>query len=260
MKSLDEIVFEHRNKEYGGYDIRSSYKRYVTISYSLVLGLFIVISLILLLSEIFPSFSRVKKFKYSNQKTVQYNHDLLPVISDMSFTPAVRPSIQITPAKAENLVNRVKRTSTPDMTPIKEIKPVLPVSDTALHKIADDLLKRHNNNVLNTKSQQLDSLTIVLEKVPIFPGGYAAIQSFFLKNQHYPESALQRGIQGSAIVSFLVNREGEVEKAKIADGIDPELDWEAIRLVSIMPKWQPAYYKGKPIACMMIMPVDFHIK
>ncbi len=260
MKSLDEIVFEHRNKEYGGYHLRSSYKRHVTISYSIVLGLFVLISAVLLLSKIFPSFSRDKKFKFSNQKTVQYDHDLLPVLSDLSFIPAVRPSFEDMPAKAENLANHAKRTSAPDKTPIHELKPVVPAPDSTLAKLAEDLLRRHNTNVLNARSQKPDSLTIVLDTAPRFPGGYAAIQSFFLKNQHYPEGALQRGIQGSAVISFLVSREGTVEKPRVVDGIDPELDWEAIRLVSIMPKWQPAYYKGKPIACMMMMPVDFYIK
>lgn len=260
VKSLDEIVFEHRNKEYGGYDLRTSYRRYMIISYSLVLGLFVIVSLLLLLSEIFPSFGRNKKNTYSNLKPVQYDHDLLPVIGDLSFHPIVRPNL-IKPGEEQgNVALQVRKTQIIEKTPIREYKPEQIVNDTAFNLRAEDLLKRHKNNVQNTLAQKKDTLSIILEKAPLFPGGYGAVQSFFLKNQHYPENALRKGIQGSSLVSFIVSTQGVVQNAKIVEGLDPELDREALRLVSLMPNWQPAYYKGKPIACKLIMPVDFTIR
>ena len=142
----------------------------------------------------------------------------------------------------------------------REYKPVVKVIDSAMNKMLENMLERHKSILLSNKKSLSDSLKIILEKAPTFPGGYSAVQSFFLKYQRYPQNALLKGVQGNTIVSFVVNTKGVVEDPKIVEGIDPELDREAIRLVSIMPNWQPAYYKGKPISCIMVMPVSFSIK
>jgi len=132
-------------------------------------------------------------------------------------------------------------------------------TDTSSNKIADVLLKRHKD-LLKEKSVKPDTIKLVLEKAPQFPGGNTAFQYYFYINQKYPVNALLAGIQGSTIVSFVVNEEGMVKDVKVVSGIDPELDMEAIRLVKSMPQWQPAIYKGKPIACMLVIPVDFAIR
>lgn len=143
--------------------------------------------------------------------------------------------------------------------PQVKIIPMLNKADTSLNKLADILLKRHKD-LLKEKTFQTDTIRLVLEKAPQFPGGNTALQFYFYKNQQYPVNALIAGIHGSTIVSFVVNEKGMVEEPKVVSGIDPELDMEAIRLVKSMPPWQPAYYKGKPIACMLVIPVDFGIR
>jgi len=155
---------------------------------------------------------------------------------------------------------QLRKSNSLKVVPVKEHKPVLPQIDTSYKKVITDLLLRHKKNILAEKSILSDTLSIVLEKAPEFPGGYMAIQYYFIKNQHYPKVALLTGISGSTIVSFVINVKGLVEDAKVVSGIDPELDMEAIRLVKAMPAWQPAIYKGKPIACMLIMPVNFSIR
>jgi len=259
-KSLDDIVFEHRNKEYGCYYLRVSYNKRFILSYSLVVGLLLGVSIFLYFREIFPVNNYLDNLVNTKFEQVQYEEDLLPVINTLPANPAGRPTIQDKPAESENLANQVKRAEFQVKAIAKEITPVKLAKDTTLNKLAEDLLKRHKTNLVNSKAYQIDTLTMVLEKAPLFPGGYTAIQSFFLKNQHYPESALIKGIHGSTIVSFLVSTQGVVERAKVVEGTDPELDREAIRLVNMLPKWQPALYKGKPVACMLVMPVDFTIK
>jgi len=260
VPSLDDIVFEHRNKEYGCYEIRSTYSRRLQYSFYSVLAFFIVVTLVIYFWKINPLIESNDAEENLAFQSVEYNHDILPLFRQLALERARNAVISDKEPLPDNSRNPDPKSNVQYKAPIPEYKPVITVVDTSRKKIAEELLQRHKNNLQNALSVKNDSITLILEKVPQFPGGYTAIQSFFIKNQHYPESALLKGIRGSALVSFIINKQGQVENAKVVEGLDPELDREAIRLVSALPVWQPAYAKGKPVACMMVLPVDFVIR
>jgi TonB family protein len=193
-------------------------------------------------------------------ETVQYNPELIPIIMQLPDIPLDKQTSNIELSEKNSSNVEYDRSNNKPNVPVVEYKPILPMVDTSRNQLINELLKRHKSNLTNEKPQLNDSIQIILEKAPLFPGGYAAVQSYFYKNQHYPPGALLTGIQGSTIVSFVVNAKGLVEDVKVVSGVDPELDMEAVRLVKTMPPWQPAIYKGKPIACMLIMPVNFTIR
>jgi len=259
--TLDDIVFEHRNKEYGCYDLRYNFQRRLRFSFLLVLAIFIFITTSIYFWKINPIDRKYKDLDNSLYYTIPYDPDFvfeMIQLPDNQQTKLTPPKLVEDPNCSEQQVKRevYKVTEVPKA----KNKLVLPVTDTSLDKLADDLLRRHKNNIEKGKSALKDSITMVLEKAPQFPGGYAAIQSYLNKNQNYPVDALSKGIQGRTIVSFIVNESGIIENAKIVSGIYPELDWEALRLVSAMPRWQPAYYKGRPVSCKLIIPIDFGIR
>ena len=80
-----------------------------------------------------------------------------------------------------------------------------------------------------------------VEKMPEFPGAtdIFAVSNFLSENIKYPEEAKAKSLSGTVFVQFVVNKEGDVVNIKIARGIDPLLDAEAIRVVKNMPKWKP---------------------
>ena len=79
----------------------------------------------------------------------------------------------------------------------------------------------------------------VVEQMPEFPGGAQALFGFVAKNIRYPKAAEDAGIQGRVIVTFVVMKDGSIGEVKVAKGVSPELDGEAVRCVKSMPKWKP---------------------
>jgi TonB family protein len=259
VKTLDDIVFEKRNKEYGCYDLRINYQRRLRYSYLLVLLILLFATAILYFWKINPLLKNSNSVNNSYFETVQYNREVIPMLLRLPEIPMENTALLVVTTEPTNITEHKEVQNYKADLPQAKINPMLTKADTSLKKLADILLKRHKD-LLKEKTLLNDTIRLVLEKAPQFPGGNTAIQFYFYKYQQYPVNALMAGIHGSTIVSFVVNEKGMVEEPKIVSGIDPELDMEAIRLVKSMPLWQPAYYKGKPIACMLIIPVDFSIR
>jgi TonB family protein len=97
----------------------------------------------------------------------------------------------------------------------------------------------------------------VVEEMPEFPGKEVALRKFIAENIKYPVEAKEKGIQGKVYVTFVVNSTGKVEKAKIARGVDPSLDAEALRVVEQLPEWIPGKQGGKAVNVSYTVPISF---
>ena len=97
----------------------------------------------------------------------------------------------------------------------------------------------------------------VVEQMPEFPGGAHALFEFLGKNIHYPKAAEDAGIQGRVIVTFVVMKDGSIGEVKVAKGVSPVLDEEAVRCVKSMPKWKPGIQKGQAVNVKYTMPISF---
>ena len=84
--------------------------------------------------------------------------------------------------------------------------------------------------------------------------------NFLSKNIKYPTTAQENGIQGRVIVQFVVNTDGSITEPKVVRGVDPELDAEALRVISIMPKWKPGKQKGEAVRVKYTIPVMFRLQ
>ncbi len=105
-----------------------------------------------------------------------------------------------------------------------------------------------------------NGIHMVCEEMPEFPGGMRECMNFLGKNVKYPATAQEKGIQGRVIVQFVVNRDGSIVEPKVVRGVDPELDAEALRLISIMPKWKPGKQKGEAVRVKYTIPVMFRLQ
>ena len=94
---------------------------------------------------------------------------------------------------------------------------------------------------------------------PEFPGGQEALMEWIEQNKVYPQEAIDKGIEGRVVVKFTIEEDGTVTNGKIVRGVDPLLDNEALRLVSIMPKWKPARLDDKDIRTFYTLPVLFKL-
>jgi TonB family protein len=97
------------------------------------------------------------------------------------------------------------------------------------------------------------------ERVPEFQGGYKALFIFLADNIQYPQECVEKRIEGRVIVQFIITEEGKMICIKIRRSLHPALDEEALRVVKLMPDWQPASNSGVPTKMCYILPVLFKL-
>jgi TonB family protein len=100
----------------------------------------------------------------------------------------------------------------------------------------------------------------VVEKMPEFPGGQQELMNFLMKNIKYPKEATDKGTQGRVVVQFVVNKDGSVVEPTVVKSVSPELDQEALRVVKMMPKWQPGKQNGEVVRVKYTIPVSFRLQ
>ncbi len=101
---------------------------------------------------------------------------------------------------------------------------------------------------------------VVVESMPSFPGGDAALFKYLNDNIKYPVIAQESGIQGRVICQFVVNRDGSIVDIEVVRSVDKSLDAEAIRVIKNMPKWTPGKQRGKTVRVKYTLPVNFRLQ
>jgi TonB family protein len=101
---------------------------------------------------------------------------------------------------------------------------------------------------------------VAVEEMPEFPGGDASLLKYLAENTTYPQNAKENKIEGRVIVRFCVTEKGGVNKISIIKGVDPELDAEAIRVVSTLPPFNPGRQNGKAVPVWYMVPITFVLK
>ena len=104
-----------------------------------------------------------------------------------------------------------------------------------------------------------EEIFTVVEDDAQFPGGTAELMKFLKNNIKYPAVCQDQGIQGRVIVQFVVNTDGSIVDANVVKSVNPHLDKEALRVVGIMPKWEPGRQRGKAVRVRFTLPVNFRL-
>lgn len=97
-------------------------------------------------------------------------------------------------------------------------------------------------------------------KMPVFPGGEIGLMKYISDHVDYPSLAREQGIEGKVYVRFCVTKYGTVDRVSIARGADPLLDKEALRVVKLLPKWQPGENGGRKVSVWYTVPINFQLK
>lgn len=98
----------------------------------------------------------------------------------------------------------------------------------------------------------------LVEVKPTFDGDDVDSFSKWVNTQlHYPEIAMENGIQGRVTLQFIVGVDGVVKNVRVIRGVDPSLDREAVRVVSMSPKWTPGKQKKREVPVLIMIPIDF---
>ncbi len=108
--------------------------------------------------------------------------------------------------------------------------------------------------------QKHDVVYDVCDVLPEFPGGMGELMKFMMENIHYPKEAVKQQLEGRVVVSFIVEKNGELNDISVVKPCHPLLDEESLRLVRSMPKWKPGSHEGKPVRVSFSLPVMFRLK
>lgn len=95
------------------------------------------------------------------------------------------------------------------------------------------------------------------EEMPSYPGGNAAMLKFLGSRLVYPAAALDRNLSGKVHVQFTVDPEGRLHDPRVVHGLGSGLDEEALRLVRLMPWWNPGKIQGRPVWVSLTLPITF---
>lgn len=213
-------------------------------------NIFLMIGLVLALAIVLFAFewkTTPKKTESLGQiETQEVEEEFIPITREQEVKPPEPPP----PPKVVEVLNIVDD----DV----EIDDELVIEDTE----ADEQTIIDVAPVVTTVQQEEEEeeeakVFFIVEDMPEFPGGEAALRSFIASSIKYPVIAQENGIQGKVYVTFVVDADGSISDARIARGVDPSLDKEALRVVNLLPKWKPGKQRGKPVRVSYTVPINF---
>lgn len=100
----------------------------------------------------------------------------------------------------------------------------------------------------------------VVDIHPSFPGGYEKLMEWISQHLIYPPVACENQVQGKVIIEFWVMPDGSIDDAKVKEGVDPDLDEEALRVVRELPRFNPAQLNGKAVKSRFTLPIVFRLE
>jgi len=247
IKRFNELVFLFRNKEYGAYYLRKIYNRSITIASIIAfLAMTLAIGIPFLLAKI-----------EEGKKVIE--NTVVAEMTDMK-APEELPPPPPPPPPPEQIIQQAKYVA-PEVvdTVVKEEEKLASVDEV---KEATSNVAPPVEEVVEQKEQIVEEspeVFTIVEEMPMFPGGDDSLRKFIAKSVKYPEVARENGIQGRVYVQFVVNGRGKVEQVKVARGVDPTLDKEAMRIIETLPSWQPGKQRGKPVKVSFTVPINFKL-
>lgn len=126
-------------------------------------------------------------------------------------------------------------------------------------KCSSDNEDRVKTVEISTKSG-VEKVSVKNVEMAQFPGGDKALQEWIANNVKYPDEAHKENLEGRVFIGFMVNKDGQVEDAKVLKGAAPSLNKEAVRVINIMPKWEAAKYKGENVSMSYTVPINFALQ
>ena len=114
-----------------------------------------------------------------------------------------------------------------------------------------------NEFIEQEEEEDSDEVFLVVEQMPVFPGGDLGLMKFIQKTTKYPPIAKENDITGKVYVSYVVNKKGKVTNVKVVRSVDKYLDAEAVRVVKLLPYTTAGKQRGKPVNVQYTIPINF---
>lgn len=270
-----EMVFAGKNKEYGAYQLR---KR--TSGRNIKALLILVIAAALVggflawkvieqkqaeEQQAYMEAMELAKLQQQAKKEEKKKEPVKPKIEPKKEIPVARETQKFTAPviKKDELVkeeNQVKQMDKLDEKVAVGTENKEGTKDRLAEAVRSDIAVAAPPPPPAPKPEVSNKVFDVVEEMPHFPGGAAALQAFLSSNTKYPVVAQENGVQGRVIVSFVVERDGSITDVRVVRSVDPSLDREASRVVRSMPRWSPGKQNGSAVRVKYTVPVVFRLQ
>ena len=267
-----DLMFENRNKEYGAYVLRRQTTARNIKSIIAVLIIFALVMVYMVAKNAYDD--------YQAKHQAQTQVTELTALQEQKKEAKVERKEVVKQEKIEQVVEKVKSSIKFTAPVIKKDDEVRPEDEM---KSQDEIMNSkvavgfanvigndENGEVLKAKEalvtepvkpkEEENKVFDVVEQMPSFPGGMAALMAYLQKSIKYPPVAEENGIQGRVVCTFVVERDGSVTDVRVAKSVDPSLDKEAVRVVSAMPRWIPGKQNGQSVRVKYTLPVTFRLQ
>nr|WP_298655663.1 energy transducer TonB [uncultured Prevotella sp.] len=270
-----EMVFAGKNKEYGAYQLRKG-----TSGRNIKALLILVIAAALVggflawkvieqkqaeEQQAYMEAMELAKLQQQAKKEEKKKEPVKPKIEPKKEIPVARETQKFTAPviKKDELVkeeNQVKQMDKLDEKVAVGTENKEGTKDRLAEAVRSDIAVVAPPPPPAPKPEVSNKVFDVVEEMPHFPGGAAALQAFLSSNTKYPVVAQENGVQGRVIVSFVVERDGSITDVRVVRSVDPSLDREASRVVRSMPRWSPGKQNGSAVRVKYTVPVVFRLQ
>lgn len=260
-----DLVFEGKNKEYGAYQMRAGSARRHTIAVVIVAGIALAgFCLPMLVTKAAPQMHEVitEVTVLSQLEEPEVKQEEMKRIEPVAPPPpALKSSIKFTAP----VIKKDAEVNDDD-----EIKGQDELTQSAVAISIADVIgndEEHGQDIADLKQvvvqapeEEQPQVFEVVEQMPQFPGGAAALMKFIGEHLKYPQVAVENGVQGRVTCRFVVGQDGTVSNVEILKPLDPHCDKEAVRVILSMPRWIPGRQNGKAVSVRYTVPITFRIK
>ena len=201
---------------------------------------------------------------------------LLLVIGAFSYTPEEKRIEKVdlqAPVVEEQIVEITRQDQKPPETPrkveVKVIADLLQVvtNDTKITTEVDftefdeDVDVVQTVGVVEEEVVEEDQPFLIAETMPSFQGGdLNTFRAWVQQNVKFPQIALENGIQGRVVLSFVIEKDGRLTNIQVLQTPDRSLSEEAVRVLSKSPKWTPGKQRKQVVRVKYTLPVDFRVQ
>lgn len=257
---FESLIFEGKNKDYGSFVLRKVYNKYVSISTTGAIIIFaLIVSYPLITAFIFPEEPKldglppIKIYTFENLPNQSIKKDNVDIpITNQPKTPTVKYTVPT--IKPDDQV------PTDDFATIDKLVNKNPGTETVAGNInGNDIIEVVPTIDIPVVEPEIEKPYTWVEEMPSFKGGVGELMNFFSENLNYPEIAKRAGVEGKVILSFLVDKSGKIKDAEVLKGIGAGCDEEAMRVINLMPEWNPGKQNGKAVLTKINIPVVFKL-
>ncbi len=262
--TMDDIVFEGRNKTYGAYFLRKIYESRMARGIILAIILFVLGITMPMIIKIIKGWIPEKEAKEVMKEVVLAEPPPMdptkppPPPPPKVEPPPIRDQIKFVPPKVKK-DEEVKEEEPPPPT-LEEMKDKDISTETKEGQEGgiDASLAEPPPPVMEEKKEEEPFKYV--EQMPAFPDGEAAMMKYIRSNVRYPTIAKENGIEGTVVIQFVVSSSGNISKVQVARGIGGGCDEEAVRVVKSMPDWKPGKHNGKAVPVSFTLPIKFKLE